>query len=215
MAGELPEMNKDPLLDDTNCSHTNGLPACQWTFDRTRRFHHIGGDSVGLFERPAAELLRRPVTMIDDPQGRWAARLDRLFSEKIPFEEWTASISGIKHALVQIALPAADGVVTHTAGFAYRDGTRLPPVAEMELAARAVLQVLETERARTTRFLHDVVAQCLSGTGLQLELLQLELQAHDLVLPDRLAAMQRALEEALQQVREFSAKDPARPLTES
>jgi signal transduction histidine kinase len=215
MAGEPPEMNRDSLRDDANFSHTDGLPACQWTFDRTRQFHHIGGDSAGLFERPAAELLRRPVTIIDDPQGRWAARLDRLFSGKIPFEQWTASISGIRHTLVQLALRASDGVVTHTAGFAYRDGTPLPPVAEMELAARAVLQVLETERARTTRFLHDVVAQCLSGTGLQLELLQLELQAREIVLPDRVAAIQRALEEALQQVREFSAKDRARPLTES
>jgi signal transduction histidine kinase len=150
--------------------------------------------------------MRRPVAIIDDPQGSWAARLERLFSGKVPFELWTTSTSGIEHTLILIALPGTDGAVAHAAGFAYQDGRPLPPVAELEFAARTVLQVLETERARTTRFLHDVVAQCLSGAGLQVELLQLDLKARQIALPDRIAEIQRALEDALQQVREFTGR---------
>lgn len=182
------------------------VPACQWSFDQTRRFRYVSGDSTGLFRRSPAELLRRPVAIIDDPQGSWAVRLERLFSGKVPSEQWTASISGIEHTLVLIALPATDGAVTHAAGFAYPAERPLPPVAELEFAARAVLQVLEAERTRTNRFLHDVVAQCLSGAGLQIELLQLDLKARQIVLPDRITEIQRALDEVLQQVREFSGR---------
>ncbi len=199
-------MSQDVLRDNAYSSLASRAPACQWTFDQMHRFDYVGGDAAALFHRSAAELLRRPVAIIDDPEQTWAARLERVFSGKILFEQWTVFISGIEHTLIQIALRAADGGVTHIAGFAYPAGRPLPPVAELELAARAVLQVLETERARTTRFLHDVVAQCLSGTGLQLELLQLELQARQVVLPERLTAIQRALEDALQQVRDFTGK---------
>lgn len=199
-------MSQDVLCHDKYSSLSSRVPAWQWSFDRARRFHHIAGDSAGVFRRPAADLLRRPVAIIDDPQQTWASRLDCLFSGKIPFEQWTASISGIEHTLILIALPAIDGVVTHTAGYAYLAGTQLPAVGELELAAHAVLQVLDTERTRTNRFLHDVVAQCLSGTGLQLELLQLELQSRHIVLPNRLAELQHALDDALRQIREFSGK---------
>jgi signal transduction histidine kinase len=199
-------MSKGGLRHNIHSSGANRVPACQWNFDRTRCFRYVGGDSAGLFHRSPGELLRRPVTIIDDPQRTWAARLERMFSGKVPFEQWTASISGVEHTLIQIALPAKDGTVMYTAGFDYPAGRALPAVAELELAARAVLQALETERTRTTRFLHDVVAQCLSGTGLQLELLQLELPARQMVLRHSVAEIQRALEDALQQVREFSGK---------
>jgi signal transduction histidine kinase len=198
-------MIQDVPRHDTHSSLASLVPACQWSFDRTRRFRYVSGDSVGLFRRSPPDLLRRPVGIIDDPQGNWAARLERLFSGKVPFERWTTSISGIEHTLIAIAI-STDGAVTHTAGFAYPAQRPLPPVAELELAARAVLQVLETERARTTRFLHDVVAQCLSGAGLQVELLQLDLKARQIALPDRIAEIQRALEDALQQVREFTGR---------
>jgi len=199
-------MSQDVVRHDTYFSPASRVPACQWSFDRARRFRYVGGDCAGLFQRSLADLLRRPVAIIDDPQGTWAARLECMFSGKVPHEQWTASISGVEHTLIMIALAAADGAVTHVAGFAYPAGKPVPPVAELELAARAVLQVLETERARTNRFLHDVVAQCLSGAGLQIELLQLDLQARQIIPPDRGAEIQRALEEALQQVREFTGK---------
>ena len=199
-------MSQDVPRHDTHSSMASPIPACQWSFDRTRRFRYVSGDSVGLFRRSPPDLLRRPVAIIDDPHGSWAARLERLFSGKVPFERWTASTSGIEHTLILIALPGTDGAVAHAAGFAYQDGRPLPPVTELEFAARTVLQALEAERARTTRFLHDVVAQCLSGAGLQVELLQLDLQARHIALPDRVAEIQGALEEALQQVREFTGK---------
>jgi hypothetical protein len=208
-------MHQDALGERMSSSMSSPTPTCQWSFDQSRRFHHLGGDSAALFHRAPADLLRRPVAIIDDPHGTWAGCLDRLFSGKTPVERWNASLSGVEYTLIQIALPDADGAIPYCAGFACDAGQPLPEIRELEFAARGVLQVLETERARTTRFLHDVVAQCLSGAGLQIELMQLELPSGHAGPPDRAANVQRALEEALQQVREFSGKAPMRPFTRS
>jgi signal transduction histidine kinase len=90
-------------------------------------------------------------------------------------------------------------------------GDPVPTVRELELAALAILQVLQTERTRIERFLHDVVAQCLSSTGLQLELLRLEIEDPHMQTPtaSRTAEIQRALGEALSRVRAFSAGQDA------
>jgi signal transduction histidine kinase len=185
-----------------------GVPVCQWSFNRERQFHYISGASAALFGRVPEELVHSGVSIIDDPYGSWAARLDRLFSGNTSLEEWTVPVSDGSYAIVHVPV-LANGAVTYAAGFAYSDRHEIPAVPDLELAARAALQVLETERLRTARFLHDVVAQCLSSTGLQLELLRLELEAGNHQVRAYTADIQRRLDEALKQVRAFSAEpDP-------
>jgi signal transduction histidine kinase len=82
--------------------------------------------------------------------------------------------------------------------------------SELELTALGILQIVEAERARTDRFLHDVVAQCLTSIGLELELQRLEFEGLGVELPDRAREIQRALEETLDQIRRFHSDQKTR-----
>jgi len=187
----------------TKVSHTNLTPVCQWSFNRAHQFHHVSGDSNGLFRRPAADLSRQHVSVIDDPSATWAARLDRMFLGAASLEQSAAG----DYALFHVPVTAQDGSVQYIAGFAFPARSTLPAASELALAAAAVLQVVESERTRSTRFLHDIVAQSLSGTGLQLELLQLEIRAQGAETPKHAAEIQKSLEQVLNLVREFSAPE--------
>jgi len=187
----------------TNVSHMNLTPVCQWSFNRAHQFHHVSGDSAELFRRPPADLSRQHVSLIDDPRATWAGRLDRMFRGQNSIEQSAAG----EYCLFHIAVAAQDGAVRYIAGFAFRARSALPAASELELAAAAVLQVVESERAHATRFLHDIVAQSLSGTGLQLELLQLEIRARGAETLKHAVEIQKSLEQVLNLVREFSAPD--------
>jgi signal transduction histidine kinase len=178
----------------------------RWSFNRERQFHHLCGDSAVLFQQAPEELLFGDVSMVDDPEGSWAARLDRLFSGATCLEQWTVAVEDANYTLVHVPVRAKDGAVMFVAGFAYRDGQEIPASLELELAARAASQALETERKQTARFLHDVVAQSLSSTGLQLELLRLELEAGSHEVRGPITDIQRRLDETLKQVRAFSGE---------
>ena len=183
------------------------VPVCQWSFNRAHQFHHVGGDSAGFFDRPPAELLHRHVSTIDDPQGSWSARLNRMFLGQARIEQWSAAMVGGDYALFHIAVGGHDGEVTYVAGFAFPAKLALPAPSELELAAVTALQAVESERTRATRFLHDVVAQSLSGTGLQLELLQLEIRARNGEGLKCAAEIQQSLEEVLKLIREFNTPE--------
>jgi signal transduction histidine kinase len=179
------------------------VPLCQWGFTKSRRFLYISGNAA-IFGRPPEELLHQHVSMVDDPSRSWAARLDRIFSGTAPYD--TAGPTAEQdRVILHVPIHATDGSVAYAAGFSFVAGDPVPAIRELELAALAILQVLRTERARTERFLHDVVAQCLSSTGLQLELLRLEIEAHQMQTPSRTAEIQQALAEALRRIRIFSA----------
>jgi len=187
-----------------------GVPVCQWSFNRGRQFHYICGDSTALFQRAPEELLHSDFSTVDNREGSWAARLDRLFSGDTALEEWTVPVSNRSYIVVHVPI-YENGAISYVAGFAYRDGQEIPAAPELALAASAALQVLEAERERTARFLHDVAAQCLSSTGLQLELLRLELEARNIEVPALVAEIGRGLDEALRQVRTFSIRTEDTP----
>lgn len=190
-------------------SLTDWTPACQWSFNQARCFHYIGGDSAAVFHRTSSELLRCHVSTIDDPRARWAACLDRIFSGETRFES-TPPASRDDYTLIHLPIHESGGGVVYAAGFAYRSGLRVPSASELELIALGILQIVEADRARTGRFLHDVIAQCLSSTGLELELQRLELKELGIELPDRTREIQRALEETLDQIRSFHLDQKAR-----
>jgi len=178
------------------------IPACQWSFNQARCFHYIGGDSVAVFHQGSSSLMRCHVSMIDDSEGSWAACLDKIFSGESRFESTTPG-SQNEYALVHLPVHESGGAVAYAAGFAFGAGLPVPSAAELELAALGILQILEAERARMTRFLHDVIAQCLTSTGLELELQRLELEGMGVELPERARDVQRSLEETLDQIRKF------------
>ncbi|HXI38833.1 MAG TPA: histidine kinase [Bryobacteraceae bacterium] len=182
-------------------------PLCQWGFTRSRRFLYISG-MTDIFGRQPEELLHQHVSTIDDAGKSWAARLDRIFSGAST-SDTVSSAADLGRVILHVPIRARDGSVAYAAGFSFSAGRPAPDVRELELAAIAILQVLRTERARTERFLHDVVAQCLSSTGLQLELLRLEIEEHERQTPSRSAEIQHALTDALRRVRMFSAGEDA------
>lgn len=184
------------------------IPACQWSFNQAWCFHYVGGDSAAIFRRTSSELLRRHVSTIDDPKSSWAACLDRIFSGETRFESSPASQG--EYAVVHLPIHESGGGVAYAAGFAYRAGLPVPAASELELAALGILQVVDAERARTDRFLHDVIAQCLTSTGLELELQRLELEELGVELPDRTREIQRSLEDTLDQIRRFHAEQKTR-----
>lgn len=178
------------------------LPACQWSFNQARCFHYAGGNVVAVFKRTGPQLLRQHVSTIDDAKHSWAARLDRIFSGETRFESTPPASSG-DYVIAHLPVHAADGSIAYAAGFAYPAGGSVPAVSELEVTAHAILQVLDAERARTDRFLHDVIAQCLSSTGLELEVQRLEMEAMGVRVPDRALEIQRSLEDVLNQIRAF------------
>lgn len=182
-------------------------PACQWFFNRAHQFYYIGGDSESVFHRPIEELRHQHVSTVKDPRGRWAARIKQVFEGNSLVEQ--PERSGLGHALIHVPLLASDGSVFYASGFAYSPGRRIPAPLELELASYLTLQAVSTERARTARFLHDVVAQCLTGTGLQIELLAMETK-EQAAGPSRTAEMQRTLEEAIERVRQFISEQEGR-----
>jgi signal transduction histidine kinase len=184
--------------------------ACQWSFNQARCFHYIGGDSAAVFHRTSSELLRRHVSTIDDPRDRWAACLDRIFSGETRFES-TPPASRSDYTLIHLPVHDSTGGVAYAAGFAYRSGLPVPSASELELIALGILQIVEADRARIDRFLHDVIAQCLTSTGLELELQRLELKELGIELPSRTREIQRALDETLDQVRLFHLDQKGRP----
>jgi hypothetical protein len=180
------------------------VPVCVWCFNKAHRFHYISGDTA-LFRRRPEELVHRHVSMIDDPKGSWAERLDRIFSSKTAYDT-VGPTSTQEHVIMHLRIRATSGSVIYAAGFAYNAGDPIPAVRELELAALAILQVLQNERAFTERFLHEVIAPCMSGAGLQLELLRLDSKARQIELPDRADEIQRSLDEAMRQVRAFNSR---------
>jgi signal transduction histidine kinase len=172
-------------------------------FTKSRRFLYISGNT-DIFGRQPQELLYQPISIIDDASRLWAGRLDRIFSG-VSTSDSASSAAGLGRVILHVPIHARGGGVAYAAGFSFPAGNPPPEVRELELAALAILQVLRTERERTERFLHDVVAQCLSSTGLQLELLGLELEGHQTQTPSRSAEIQLALADALKRVRTFSA----------
>lgn len=200
-------MKKVSMEDDTGVSQGNPAPSCHWSFNRSHEFHHASGDAASLVRRPNRCLLRRHVSVIDDPSGNWSSRLDRMFYGQTAIEQSAAPSPEGDYVLFHVPVRAEDGTALYVAGFAFPAGSLLPASAELQLAARTIVQAVEPERTRATRFLHDGVAQSLSGTGLHLELLKLEIQAQSSEALKRTTEFQRSLEEVLKLIREFNAPE--------
>lgn len=87
-------------------------------------------------------------------------------------------------------------------------GNENPPDAISGRRFREIaLRMLESqalERTRMSRFLHDEVAQFLSGAGLQLDILRMDLEERVPEIGSRTAEIQTILDEIVTRVRELS-----------
>lgn len=184
-----------------------GAPVCHWAFNQSRRFEYISGNSAALFRRELSQLVNQHISTIDDTQGSWAARLDRLFTGKTLVERDAQQASNERYSLIHLPLHAEDGSVLYAAGFGFGADQKISAVPVLELAALLSIEALKTDRARVARFLHDIVAQSLSGTGLQVELLRMEIERRGLELSGPIGDLQRFLDEALTRVRRFTMEE--------
>jgi signal transduction histidine kinase len=182
-------------------------PVCHWAFNQSRRFEYISGNSAALFRRELSELVNQHISTIDDAPGSWAARLERVFTGSTLVEPYARWASNEHYSLIHLPLRAENASVLYAAGFAFAADQKTSAVPALELAALLSIEALKTDRARVARFLHDIVAQSLSGTGLQVELLRMEIERRGLELSGPIEDLQRFLDEALTRVRRFTEEE--------
>ncbi len=88
------------------------------------------------------------------------------------------------------------------------DGSHIAPIADFESRFRslalAALEKERIERGQLARTLHDEVAQILSGAGLQLDILRMDLEERVPQIVSRTAEIQDLLEQVVRRIRERS-----------
>jgi len=179
-------------------------PVCHWAFDQSHRFHHAAGDVLAVFHKGAPELLGRHVSVVDDPQRVWSQQVKETFDGEPRVHQLEDTNGHPGYSVIQIPVRARDKSVLFAAGYAYKADRPVPKVQDLEAMALVALQAVESDRARTSRFLHDVVAQDLSATGWQIELVGMDLRERDLSsLAARTANLQAFMEQTLKRVRQF------------
>ena len=178
-------------------------PACHWIADPAGVFVRIYGESLPVFNKPAAELAGRSIVQALDPDAahNWLGRFARAMEgdtqtlrERRGNAIWYISIFPVR----------VEGVIRYAGGLA-RDITKWA-IAEGELR-RTVLGALkaqEFERAMVSKFLHDSVGQNLTAMGLQLDLVRMDLADTSAGVCSRIAEIQKLLETMMEQVREYS-----------
>lgn len=179
-------------------------PVCHWALDRDARFVLVSGDSQPVFGHPAGALVGGdfPASLPEQSAAQWHGRVARAFAgESFVLRE---SVAGRIFSLSLFPLRNGAGEILYAGGTAQD----ISPLNLAEQALRStVLKVMHTqdaERARLARFLHDEVGQCLSGCGLQLDLLRMDMEAQVPAIAPRTAEIQQLLERVMERVREFS-----------
>src|SRR5207245_1534501 len=117
-------------------------PVCHWAFNKARKFEYVSGNSAPLFHKEPSELINQHISVIEDAQGRWAARLDRVFAGKTRVERTGRGTS--KDTLIHLPIRAEDRIVLYAAGFAYGAKQRIPTLPALELAALLSIEALKT-----------------------------------------------------------------------
>ena len=102
--------------------------------------------------------------------GFWSELVKKTFGGESSVHQVEGRNGSPDFAVIQIPIRSRDNGVLFAAGYAYKAARPVPKVQDLEAMALLSLQVLESDHARTNRFLHDVVAQGLSATGWQIEL---------------------------------------------
>jgi signal transduction histidine kinase len=178
-------------------------PACHWILDAEGRFRYARGNTVPLFQRPAADLLGLHLSEVlpETPSEKWATRFQRVLDGEtiLRRERWGDALL----TLVLYPLRAPAGPV-FAGGFALDVTTLDSAERELRDTTMRMLKAQASERGRLARFLHDEVGQSLSAAGLQLDLLRMDFEAAAPAIGPRTVELQGMLETIMAGVREFS-----------
>jgi signal transduction histidine kinase len=187
-------------------------PACHWVVSPNGIFQHIFGDPSALFGRSAEEFTGRTADrFLDPPQAAaWTSRFTRaMHGETVTLRErrggdtWYVEIFPLRWP--EGCVQTGYGPDVWCAGAIAR---KITPWATAEQQLRhtvlGALKAQEFERNTVSRFLHDSVGQNLTGLGLQLDLIRMDLEG---VSPEtclHVGEVQKLLGEIMESVREYS-----------
>lgn len=178
-------------------------PACHWIVDTGQVFRVIYGDTSTVLGKPREDLQGHTVAAALEHElaVAWSDRLDRaLRGEILTLRErrgdaiWTISVFPIR----------LDGEIRYAGGLCRETTSRSKAEQELRHTVFGALKSQEFERNLVSRFLHDSVGQNLTALGLQLDLVRMDLESISPPTCDKIAEIQKLLEEMMEAVREYS-----------
>ena len=197
-SNSMPELEPPPaevVLDQ--------IPACHWTVNRDGVFERIYGDTMPLFGKPLSEVAGQPAASVISPAALpiWQERFNRAFAgeffmhrEQIDGRIWSIAV-----------FPLHIGPSAVHAGCVVRDiSDFFAANLELRRTVMGALKLQDSQRARSGKFLHNVVGQNLAALGLRLDLVRMDLDGQPPAACRRIEEMQTLLESIMEQVRDFS-----------
>ena len=178
-------------------------PACHWIVDRDGVFVNIYGEPSAIFNRRRSDLIGRKIEdVLDAEQARsWRDRIGRVAGgELLRLRErhggalWNISVFPLR----------IDGEIRYTAALAREVTAWNAAEQELRYTVLGALKAMDFEKKSMSRFLHDSVGQNLTGFGLQLDLMRMDLEEISPDVCQRIVEMQHVLEEMMEGVRNYS-----------
>ncbi|MGA2136576.1 MAG: ATP-binding protein [Bryobacteraceae bacterium] len=176
-------------------------PGCAWLLRCDLTMEAVYGDSARMLGRSIVDLEGRNFGDLFAPLLRpaWAARVERVFAGDTITAAARFAGSAPEYAITLFPVVWPEGGIGFAAGMAHE-------APERGVALSAV-RLLDAERTRLYRFLHDHVGQELCAAGLQLDLLRMNLaEGGSATAAASAAAVQTTLESIISAVRGFHAE---------
>ena len=183
----------------------NQCPGCAWLVSTEGRFERLYGDSAEVFGASAENLTGMLVTQVLSRKAAktWVERFARVLAG-----EAVSLRHAMNHTVWHISLfPIREnGVIRYAGGLARDIAEWSKTEQQLRQTVLGALQSTEFERKMAAQFLHDNVGQNLTAFGLQLDLLRMDLAGASQETFDRIAEMQKVIEQVMEEVREYSYK---------
>jgi signal transduction histidine kinase len=189
-------------------------PACYWILDGDQTFQAIVGNPAPIFRKTAQQLLGSNIREVvpAGAESAWTDRIERVCAgETLWLRQPDCSGNGQAgrdpiYSVTLFPLRSRDGAVLFAAGMAHDVTFWAMTEKQVGDLVIPILQAQETERARFARFLHDEVSQVLSGVGLRMDLLRMDLLQRLPGSTSDLDEIQASLELFIDRVRQFSCE---------
>ena len=179
-------------------------PACHWIIDRDLLIDWAAGHCEAFLGRPADGLIGRNLLDCLDLESdqAWRFRISRVFAgETILIREKRGDAI---FAVSLFPIYQGDGRTLRVGAIAQNITAISAADRELRKSALRVMKSQENDRVRLTELLHDDVCQALSSTGIQLDLLRMDLESDVPGVGGRVAEIQKNLDCVIRRVRDFS-----------
>ena len=177
-------------------------PACQFMLGADVKFRAVYGDAMGLFGKPAGELLGRALESVLEPDRArvWRQRCERVVEgEALSLRERSGA-----HAYQISLFPVRHGEARYVGGLACDATAWSRADQELRNTVLGALKAQEFERKVAAAFLHDTVGQNMTALGLQLDLVRMDLESISPEICQRISEIQKLLGSMMEEVREYS-----------